>query len=73
MEKMKIKTAVGEYPLSELVSYSLERGPVSIQRYNGSKEVRVEADLVDPYEPVPPILKRESEIIKSNKSPISRC
>ncbi|MBK7104887.1 MAG: efflux RND transporter permease subunit [Ignavibacteriae bacterium] len=58
MEKTKIKTALGEYPLSELVSYNIERGPVSIKRYNAEKEVRVEADLIDPYASVPPILER---------------
>ncbi len=69
LEKMKIKTPRGDYPLSELVSYALERGPVNIQRYNGSREVRVESDLQDPYEPVPPILKRiDDEIIAEMKA-----
>ncbi|MCB9208289.1 MAG: efflux RND transporter permease subunit [Ignavibacteriales bacterium] len=69
MEKIKIKTTSGEYPLSELVDYNLERGPVSIKRYNAEKEVRVEADLLDPYEPVPPILARvNDEIIPKIKA-----
>ncbi|MGD8781148.1 MAG: efflux RND transporter permease subunit [Ignavibacteria bacterium] len=69
LENMKIKTADGEYPLTELVTYKIERGPVNIQRYNSSREVRVEADLVDPYEPVPPILaKINSEILPELKS-----
>ncbi|MCB9248362.1 MAG: efflux RND transporter permease subunit [Ignavibacteriales bacterium] len=69
LEKIKIKTSVGEYPLSELVSYTLERGPVSIKRYNAAKEVRVEADLVDPYAPVPPILERvKNEVIPKIKA-----
>ncbi len=64
LENMKIKTANGEYPLTELVTYEIERGPVNIQRYNSSREVRVESDLVDPYEPVPPILaKINSDIV----------
>ncbi|MEN8224996.1 MAG: efflux RND transporter permease subunit [Bacteroidota bacterium] len=57
MEAMKIKTPMGEYPLSELASYDIRRGPVNIQRYNMSREVRINANLVDPYAPVPPILE----------------
>ncbi len=57
MENMKIKTMYGEYPLEELADYHIERGPVNIQRFNGSREVRITADLVDPYEAVPPILE----------------
>ncbi len=68
LERMKIKTANGEYPLTELIDYKLERGPVSIQRYNGSREVRIESDLFDPYASVPPILaKVEEEIIEPLK------
>jgi multidrug efflux pump subunit AcrB len=57
LEEMKIKTPKGDFPLAELVTYNLERGPINIQRYNGSREVRVDADLIDPYAPVPPILQ----------------
>ncbi len=63
LEKMKIKTPQGEYPLEELVEYDLKRGPVAIQRYNGKREMRIDADLVDPYEPVPPILEEISNTI----------
>jgi len=58
MESMKIKTRMGEYPLSELAEYAIKRGPVNIQRFNGSREVRVDADLVDQFESVPPILEQ---------------
>lgn len=68
-EDMKIKTPNGEYPLTELVTYSLERGPVNIQRYNGSRDARIDADLLDPYAPVPPILEFiENEIIPELKA-----
>jgi len=60
---MKIKTLQGEYPLTELVTYNLERGPVAIQRFNGKREMRIDADLVDPYEPIPPILEKVSNEI----------
>ncbi len=56
MENMKIKTAKGEFPLTELVDYHMERGPVAINRYNGSREIRVEAETVNPMAPVPEIL-----------------
>ncbi|MCK5171618.1 MAG: efflux RND transporter permease subunit, partial [Bacteroidales bacterium] len=56
MENMKIKTAMGEYPLTELVDYDMERGPVAINRYNGSREIRVEAETINPMAPVPEIL-----------------
>ncbi|MFW5657481.1 MAG: efflux RND transporter permease subunit [Bacteroidota bacterium] len=58
LEHMKIKTPQGDYPLIELVDYHIERGPVNIQRFNMSREIRIDADLVDPYTPVPPILER---------------
>jgi multidrug efflux pump subunit AcrB len=57
MEKMKVKTASGIYPLIELADYHMERGPVAINRYNGNREIRVEAELVDPYASVPEILE----------------
>lgn len=56
LEKMKIKTQFGDYPLDELATYTIERGPVSIKRYNMSREIRIESDLTDPYAPQPPIM-----------------
>ncbi|MFC2086829.1 efflux RND transporter permease subunit [Bacteroidota bacterium] len=58
MERMKIKTSSGIYPLIELVDYQLERGPVAIQRYNGSREIRVEAETIDPLASVPELLNQ---------------
>jgi multidrug efflux pump subunit AcrB len=58
MEKMKIKTPAGEYPLIELADYHMERGPVAINRYNGNREIRVEAETVDPYASVPEIVEQ---------------
>ncbi|MFC1608275.1 efflux RND transporter permease subunit, partial [Candidatus Latescibacterota bacterium] len=57
LENMKVKTPQGQYPLSEIASYSIERGPVNINHFNNSKEARIDADMVDPYAPVPPILE----------------
>ena len=58
LEDMKIKTPAGYYPLTELADYKIDRGPVSIKRYNSKREIRVEADTKDPLEPVPAIIER---------------
>ncbi len=58
LEQMKIKTQDGIYPLIELVDYELKRGPVGIRRFNGQREMRIEADLTDPYASVPDILRK---------------
>jgi multidrug efflux pump subunit AcrB len=64
LEKMKIKTPQGSYPLIELADYTMKRGPVGISHYNGQREMRVEADLEDPYASVPDILAQvDSKII----------
>ena len=69
LENMKVKTSNGIYPLSELASYHMERGPVAINRYNGSREIRVEAETVDPMASVPEILDQiEAEIIPELKA-----
>ncbi len=72
MENMKIKTPEGEYPLSELADYHMERGPVAINRFNGSREIRVEAETVDPLASVPEILDQiDHEIMPELKSQFS--
>ncbi len=69
MENMKIKTPQGEYPLTELADYEMKRGPVNIQRFNGRREIRVNADLVDPDASVTEILDQINvEIIPELKA-----
>ena len=63
MEQMKIKTAQGDYPLMELVEYDMKRGPVNIQRFNGKREIRVNAELVDPDASVTDILAQVNDEI----------
>ena len=64
LEAMRIKTVTGEYPLSELAAYTIERGPVSIKHYNGSREIRVDANVVSYDTPIIPIQEKiESEIV----------
>lgn len=58
LEDVRIKVADREYPLSELAEFSIERGIVTINHYNGAREIRIEADLVDLNEPVPPIIEK---------------
>lgn len=59
LEEMRIKAPNGAaYPLKELATYDISRGPVSINHYNGNREVRIEADMVNSTDPVPPIIER---------------
>jgi len=56
-ENLKIKNNAGqEFPLNQLTDYRIERGETSIKHFNGNKEILVEADLTDPYFPVPDVL-----------------
>ena len=57
LERMKIKTPKGEYPLAEIADFEIERGPVNIHRFNMKREIRIEADVINPDEPVPPLLE----------------
>ncbi|MBV6645841.1 MAG: efflux RND transporter permease subunit [Cyclobacteriaceae bacterium] len=67
LEDVKIKTASGqEFPLTQLTSYDVERGVSGIRHYNTSRAVTVEADMVDPFGEVPPVL----ESIKQDIVPV---
>lgn len=47
-ENLKIKTMTGqEVPLNELADYKVERGPVSIERRDGLRDVIVDADVTN--------------------------
>ena len=66
LERMKVKNYNNntEYPINELINYKIERGVSSIRHYRTIKAVTVDADLVDPYAEVPPILEQvNNEII----------
>ena len=48
LEDMRIRTADGrQFPLSELVGYTMERSIRAISHLDGQREVRVEADLAN--------------------------
>ncbi|RLD49629.1 MAG: AcrB/AcrD/AcrF family protein, partial [Bacteroidetes bacterium] len=64
LEAMRIKTPNGEYPLSELATYTIDRGPVSIKHYNGAREIRIDANVVSYDTPIVPIQEKvENEIV----------
>jgi multidrug efflux pump subunit AcrB len=50
LEKMKIRTPGGQlYPIKQLVDYKIERGEVNIRHFDGSREIRIDADQTDAY------------------------
>ena len=63
LDKMRIRTSRGTFPLNELVEFRKERGPVAINRYNGKKEIRVEAYMANPLNPVKPVIEDINETI----------
>jgi multidrug efflux pump subunit AcrB len=56
LENMKIRTQQGEYPLKQVANLEFGRSLNRINRFNGRREIQVEAYQLDPTEPVPPIL-----------------
>jgi multidrug efflux pump subunit AcrB len=65
LDEMRIKTVTGEsYPFPEIANYTIERGVVAINHYNGMREIKVEADLADQSAAVSPILAEvKSEVV----------
>ncbi|MDH5367238.1 MAG: efflux RND transporter permease subunit [Cyclobacteriaceae bacterium] len=64
LEDMKIKTNSGQQlPLSQLAGYNVERGISGIRHFDGKRAVTVEADMVDPFGEVPPIVKEVQDNI----------
>ena len=56
LENTKIRTSQGEFPLKQVANLEFGRSLNRINRYNGRREIQVEAYQLDPTEPVPPIL-----------------
>ncbi len=51
LENMRIRTANGEeFPFKEIASYTIERGVIAINHFNGKREVKVEAEMANPNE-----------------------
>lgn len=56
LEKMIIHTSDGDYPLETLANITMERNLSSINRYNGRREIEVDAYMKDQDENITPIL-----------------
>ncbi|MFT4736649.1 MAG: multidrug efflux pump subunit AcrB [Cyclobacteriaceae bacterium] len=56
LEDVKIKTTTGEFPLTQLADYKIERGVAGIRHFNGSRAVTVDAEMIDPNGDVPAIM-----------------
>ncbi|KXX72520.1 efflux RND transporter permease subunit [Flammeovirga sp. SJP92] len=57
LERMRIRTVEGLYPLSLLADFNVTRGPVAINHYNGEKEIKVDAYMLNAQDPVIPIIE----------------
>jgi len=70
LEDLKVKTSEGqEFPISQLANYEVERGVAGISHYDASRAVTVDAEMVDPFGEVPPIVKRvQNDIIPKLKA-----
>jgi len=63
LENMMINTPQGQFPLYQLANLETERSLNKINRFNGRREVRVDAYLLNTDDPVPPILASIEENI----------
>ena len=64
-EKMRIKMNGEEsYPVNELITYQINRGPVQINHTDGMRQIAVESEIVNPKTPIPSLItKIRTEII----------
>jgi multidrug efflux pump subunit AcrB len=64
LDDMRIVSTTGErVPLSEIASYEIARGEISINHLDGRREIRVDADLKDPSNSATEILSGIKEEI----------
>ncbi len=64
LEDVKIKTTSGQqFPISQLADYKVERGIAGLRHFNTSRAVTVEAEMVDPFGEVPPVIKNVQDNI----------
>ncbi|PIE90517.1 MAG: hypothetical protein CR997_05350 [Acidobacteria bacterium] len=57
LEKMRIRTARGEFPFNQLATYRVKQGVSNIRHLNKKKELKVESELKDVEASVPLILE----------------
>ncbi len=64
-EQMRIKRNNEEtYPVKELISYEIKRGPVQINHTDGMRQIAVESEIVDPKIAIPGLItKIRTEVI----------
>ncbi|NNC84154.1 MAG: efflux RND transporter permease subunit [Flavobacteriales bacterium] len=63
LDQMRILTPSGDrIPLSELASYSIGRGDVTINHLDGKREIRVDADLKNPKEGASAIVQEIKDV-----------
>lgn len=65
LEDMRILTPAGNrVPLSEIASFSIERGEIAINHLDGKREIKIEADLKNPKESAADIVEEiRTEIV----------
>jgi multidrug efflux pump subunit AcrB len=57
LDQMRIRTPAGEeYPFSEIAEYDIERGLIVINHLDKRREIKVEANLANEKDDLPPIL-----------------
>ena len=55
---IEIVTQNGRVPLSEIATYSIERGDVAINHLDGIREITVDADMVNPKESATSVMQK---------------
>lgn len=63
LDGMKIKSGEKEFDIGEMLNYSVGRGVADIRHYGVSRTITVDADMLDPYGEVPPILEKVKQDI----------
>ncbi|MBT3208647.1 MAG: efflux RND transporter permease subunit [Bacteroidetes bacterium] len=63
LEKMLISNQQGSYPLESIAKVTFDRSLNTINRYNGRREIRVDAYMRDQSENVTPILNEVEDVI----------
>ncbi len=64
LDRMRIRTPAGdEYPFSELAEYNIERGLIVINHLDKRREIKVEANLANEKDDLPPILAQITDLI----------
>jgi multidrug efflux pump subunit AcrB len=57
LDRMRVVSPTGQrVPLSEIASYEIARGEISINHLDGRREIRVDADLKNPKDSAPEIM-----------------